>query len=161
MSTVQSSRKSLSYEQQKDLLLIETKSKEKIEQKKIEAMFEIEKEKLELERYKLDLIKAGKLSKEARRWSTEGNEDDWHYFDVVTNVRPKFDEKDIDTFFSLFEWVADIRAWPNSARTLLLQCVFTGRAQEVFASLNTQDSENYDCVKSAVLNAYELVPGSI
>ncbi len=101
VSTVQSSRKSLSYEQQKDLLLIETKSKEKIEQKKIEAMFEIEKEKLELERYKLDLIKAGKLSKEARRWSTEGNEDDWHDFDVVTNLRlvPKFDEKDIDTFF--------------------------------------------------------------
>ncbi len=43
-------------------------------------MYEIEKGKLELERYKLDLIKAGKLSKEARRWSAEGNEDDCHDF---------------------------------------------------------------------------------
>lgn len=37
-STVQASRMSLSYEQQKDLLLIETQSKEKIEQQKIEEM---------------------------------------------------------------------------------------------------------------------------
>ncbi len=46
MSTVQSSRISLSYEQQKYLILIETKSKEKIEQEKIEAIYEIEKAKL-------------------------------------------------------------------------------------------------------------------
>ncbi len=39
-----------------------------------------------------------------------------------------------------------------------MQCVFTGRAQEAFSCLNTQDSENYDCVKSAVLKACELVP---
>lgn len=78
---------------------------------------------------------------------------------MVTNLRlvPKFDEKDIDTFFSLFERVADTRGWPDSAHTLLLQCVFTGRAQEVLLSLSTQDSGNYDCVKSAVLKAYELV----
>lgn len=123
-------------------------------------MYEIEKGKLELERYKLDLMKAGKFSKEARRLSAEGNEDDWHDFDVVTNLRlvPNFDEKDIDTFFSLFERVADARRWPDSVRTLLLQCVFTGRAQEVFPSLDTRDSENYDCVKLAILKAYELVP---
>ncbi len=46
VSTVQSSRISLSYEQQKYLILIETKSKEKIEQEKIEAIYEIEKAKL-------------------------------------------------------------------------------------------------------------------
>lgn len=88
---------------------------------------------MELERYKLDLINAGKGSREAGRLS-EDREHDLLDFDVVTNLKlvPKFDEREIDTFFSLFERVAGTRGWSDSERVLLLQCVFTGRAQEVF-----------------------------
>jgi len=43
-------------------------------------------------------------------------------------------------------------------RTLLLQCVFTGKAQEVFSSLSVRNSGSYHLVKAAVLKAYELVP---
>uniref|UniRef100_A0A8D0D8B5 SCAN box domain-containing protein n=1 Tax=Sander lucioperca TaxID=283035 RepID=A0A8D0D8B5_SANLU len=40
----------------------------------------------------------------------------------------------------------------------MLQCVLTGRAQEAYSSLNTEDSSGYATIKSAVLKAYELVP---
>lgn len=84
VSTVQTSRMYLTYEQQKDLLLIEMKFKEKIEQQKIEARHDIENKRLELERYKLDLINAGKISRGARRSSGEGSDQDLLDFDVVT-----------------------------------------------------------------------------
>lgn len=71
---------------------------------------------------------------------------------------PKFSESDPDTFFLLFERLADARSWPNSARALLLQCVVTGKAQEAFTALSAGDSQDYDKVKSAVLKAYERVP---
>ncbi len=52
-------------------------------------------------------------------------------FDVVTNMRliPRFDEKDVERFFLLFERVADARNWPDGERTFMLQSVFTGKAQ--------------------------------
>ncbi|XP_027132202.1 uncharacterized protein LOC113745020 isoform X1 [Larimichthys crocea] len=71
---------------------------------------------------------------------------------------PKVSEKDPESFFSLFERVAEVRNWPESARTLMLQCVLTGRAQEAYAALNDTESKSYSAVKSAVLRAYELVP---
>merc|ERR1712208_24059 len=58
----------------------------------------------------------------------------------------------------MFERVANVRKWPDSVRTLLLQCVLTGRAQEVYAAMSVADSQNYARVKTAVLKAFELVP---
>ena len=62
-------------------------------------------------------------------------------FDVLGNLQllPKFNEKDPETFFSLFECVAASIKWPESACTLMLQCVLTGRAQEVYSSLSFVD----------------------
>lgn len=53
-------------------------------------------------------------------------------FDVAMSLRlvPQFCESDPDTFFLLFERVAEIRVWSDVERTLLLQCVLTGKAQE-------------------------------
>lgn len=81
-------------------------------------------------------------------------------FDTAGKLRlmPKFNERDPDTFFSLFERIAEARGWPNKERTLLLQCVLTGRAQEVYSSLPLSDCNDYDIVKAAVLKSYELVP---
>uniref|UniRef100_A0A667WFT4 SCAN box domain-containing protein n=1 Tax=Myripristis murdjan TaxID=586833 RepID=A0A667WFT4_9TELE len=52
----------------------------------------------------------------------------------------------------------DSRDWPDADRTLLLQCVFTGKAQEAYSALSSEDCKVYEKVKSAVLKAYELVP---
>lgn len=71
---------------------------------------------------------------------------------------PKFNEKNPDIFFVLFEHLAEAENWSDVEWTLLLQCVFTGKAQEVFLALTVADSGNYQLVKAAVLKAYKLVP---
>ena len=55
-------------------------------------------------------------------------------FDVGKNISlvPNFSEKNI---LSHFERVATTFEWPKDAWTLLLQCVLTGKAQEVYSSL--------------------------
>lgn len=45
----------------------------------------------------------------------------------------------------------------NEERTLLLKCVFVGKAQVTFASLSKSDCVEYEKV-TAVLRAYKLVP---
>lgn len=89
------------------------------------------------------------------------------HFDVSRNLRllSKFTEKYLDLFFYLFERVAHSRAWPDADRTLMLQCVFTGKAQEAYSSLSAIDNTDYVKVntdyvkvKTAVLQAYVLVP---
>ncbi len=79
---------------------------------------------------------------------------------MANNVKlsPKFSETDVDTFFCLFERLADVMKWPENEQTLLLQCVLTGKAQKAYSSLSVHDSQKYLKVKDAVLKAYELVP---
>lgn len=81
-------------------------------------------------------------------------------FDVSQNLRllPKFDESDPDTYFTLFDRIAEARAWSDLDMTMLLQCALTGKAREAFSALSVADSKVYAKVKSAVLKVYELVP---
>ena len=71
---------------------------------------------------------------------------------------PKFNEREIEVFFSLFERLADARGWVDFHCTILLHFVFTGRAQEALSSSSAADSAVYAKVKGVVLKAYELVP---
>lgn len=43
-------------------------------------------------------------------------------FDVVSNLKllPKFNERDLDVFFSLFESIAEERNWPVVDRVVML-----------------------------------------
>ncbi|XP_059405759.1 uncharacterized protein LOC132140794 [Carassius carassius] len=149
----------LTFEQQKQLLLIQNEMKEKMleAQNRVEmSKIQLQQQQLDLERCRLDLIREGKLV------VMGGVDRDLTSckFDVVTNMRliPRFDEKDVERFFLLFEHVADARKWPDEERTLMLQPVFTGKAQEAYASLSVEDANDYLTVKNAVLRAYELVP---
>lgn len=156
------------FKQQKEVLKLQLEH-DKMRQVEIEKQLAIEKlrfqteqAKLQLQQYKLDLMKSGKLigdgSFEVDASSCFPGSPDC--FDVLGNLRllPKFSEKDPETFFSLFEHVAETRKWPESALPLMLQCALTGRAQEAYSALSVSDSQNYCLVKSAVLKAYELVP---
>ncbi|XP_013855442.1 uncharacterized protein LOC106511236, partial [Austrofundulus limnaeus] len=110
--------------------------------------------KIHLESEKLSLIKEGKMSE-------SGNvESHGKHFDILNDLRlvPKFDEKDVDVFFTLFERIADTRGWTGPDRAVLLQCVLVGRAQEAFSMLSSSDCENYATVKATILKTYELVP---
>ncbi len=81
-------------------------------------------------------------------------------FYTAANLRlvPKFNERDPDTLFILFEWIAEARGWPSKECTPLLQCVLTGKALEMYSALSLSDCKHYDTVKTAILKAYELVP---
>lgn len=155
---------SLSFEQQRDLMLLE------IERAKLNR--EVEIRRLEVEAMRFQLIGEGKLGGSFVGLNVSGKKG----LDVANNVKllPKFSETDVDTFFSLFERLADVMKWPDNEQTLLfiafiaccsdfvvhqlIQCVLTGKAQKAYSSLSVHDSQNYFKVKDAVLKAYELVP---
>ena len=145
----------LSFEQQKDLLLLTQKHELQLEEMKQRT----ELVKLELQNKKLRLIQEGV-------WPGSADiEDPVNHsgppsFDITRNLclLPKFNEKDPDSFFSLFERIADSRQWPEDDQALMLQCVLTGKAQEAYSALSADDCKSYKLVKSAVLKAYELVP---
>lgn len=84
----------------------------------------------------------------------------WRDFDIAKNIRlvPPYSEKDVDRYFAHFERVATTLQWPKEVWPLMLQCVFTGKAQEVFVALSDEQARQYDVVKRVILHAYELVP---
>ncbi len=139
---------SLSFEQQRDLMLLE------IEKTKLNR--EVEIRRLEVEAMRFQLIGEGKLGGSFVGLNVSGKKG----LDVANNVKllPKFSETDVDKFFCLFEHLADVMKWPENEQTLLLQCVLTGKAQKAYSSLSVHDSQKYLKVKDAVLKAYELVP---
>ena len=102
----------------------------------------------------MSLVREGKLS--AGDDASRNSSDE---FDVLGNLRllPKFSERDRESFFSLFERVANVRNWPESARTLM-QCVLSSRAKGAYSALSDVESKSYSSVKSAVLRTCELVP---
>uniref|UniRef100_A0AAY4DAZ5 SCAN box domain-containing protein n=1 Tax=Denticeps clupeoides TaxID=299321 RepID=A0AAY4DAZ5_9TELE len=81
-------------------------------------------------------------------------------FDVSRNISlvPPFNEREVEKYFSHFERVAITLKWPTAVWSLSLQCVLSGKAQEVYSALTVEQSSDYSTVKTAILNAYELVP---
>ena len=80
-------------------------------------------------------------------------------YDVRRQVAlPPFREAEVDAYFITFERLAAALLWPKDIWTTLLQCKFTGKAQDVIASLSLEVGLDYDLVKTAVLHAYELMP---
>lgn len=93
-----------------------------------------------------------------RSSSTDVFQSDVFDIDKCIRLVPPFNEHDVDKYFTLLERVANTLKWPRNVWSLLLLCVFTGKAQEAYASLSPELSLNYDKVKTAVLRAYEVVP---
>ncbi|KAJ8035481.1 hypothetical protein HOLleu_22725 [Holothuria leucospilota] len=81
-------------------------------------------------------------------------------FDVSKHVKfvPKFQEDNVEKFFNHFKKLGEQLKWPRDKWSILTQSNFTGKAQEVYSALSIEDSMNYDKVKRAILQAYELVP---
>lgn len=134
-----------SFEQRKELMLLE------LEKAKLNR--EVEIHKLEVEVLRFQLISEGKLGNGGAASPEIG-------CDVSSNIRllPKFNEDDVDTFFSLFERLANMMKWPEKDQTVMLQCVLTGKAQKAISALSAQEGQKYQKIKGAVLRAYELVP---
>lgn len=57
-----------------------------------------------------------------------------------------------------FEKIAENIKWPKAHWPILLQSVLTGKARDVFTQLTVEQAQDYDCLKAAILRAYEMVP---
>ena len=81
-------------------------------------------------------------------------------FDLRKNARlvPPFNESEVEKYFQHFERVAQNLRWPTDQWPLLLQSVLKGKAQEAYTALPISECVDYNCVKNAILKAYELVP---
>lgn len=147
----------LTFEQQKELLLLQLAHDKETFQLELEQKIVVERLRRDTEQVKLEMVRDGRLSGDFLRGEEYpvGSKSS----DLVANLRlvPKFNEQDPDVFFSMFERVAETRAWSDSEQILLLQSVLTGKAQEAYVSLR-RDNLAYREVKAAVLKAFELVP---
>ena len=184
-SSVITQSTALTFEQQKELLLLQMEHErlkhrveiEKSEKRRSEVERELafgklrydaatEQARIRLEHESLRLDREDKLDMKAGHGLAEevssGVRFSCSQFDIIGNLRlvPRFNERDPEIFFSLFERVADARGWPDVDRTTMLQCVLTGKAQEAYSALSVTSSICYDSVKAAVLKAYEMVPES-
>ena len=98
-----------------------------------------------------------RMEYESRKWSQAVPRDGFQVSRYIKMV-PDFTGKEVEKYFPNFERVAITLEWPKQYWTLLLQCVLKGRAQEVYSVLPLEDSADYDKVKAAILDAYQLVP---
>ena len=114
-----------------------------------------EKEKLELE-IRLAQIKQKRDGSADSSTSLSNDHHSWGAW--TTKLIPHFDEEDVGKFFRSFEKVANQLGWHRETWSVLVQSMFRGRAQLAYSSLNDEDSADYEKVKVAVLNAYEMVP---
>ncbi|XP_067244679.1 uncharacterized protein [Chanodichthys erythropterus] len=124
--------------------------------RKLEQQLSVRKLELELEREREDrAFQIKKLELELAAKKAEAPQIDMPFaeshssadydpvFDVHKNVRlvPPFSEKEIEKYFYHFERVALSLKWPRKFWTLMLQCVFTGKAREVYSALSLEQSD--------------------
>ncbi|XP_061744139.1 uncharacterized protein LOC133543542 [Nerophis ophidion] len=124
------------------------KFEKEMDLKKGEMDLTVQLEKIKIEQDRLKLMSEGKIS-----GNLSGSS-----MDSMVKYVPKFDERDPDVFFSLFEQMASDKKWSEEDRTVLLQTVLVGRAREAYLALTPVDRHKYAEVKKAVLKCYELNP---
>lgn len=81
-------------------------------------------------------------------------------FDVIKWLKtiPKFDEENVNIFFTSFENLAAMHKWPADQWITLIHGALTVWALEIFSTLSPTQCTNYSTVKSAVLEGYQKVP---
>ena len=116
-----------------------------LEQKRLDTELEIEKMKRqerqeeresELQREKLRLVAEGKMRDTVNEDSGSGI---GGIISSMIKFLPKFNDRDPDIFFSLFEGIAEERNWSDLERILLLQTVLSGRAQDAYVALSVTE----------------------
>ena len=132
----------LSFEQHKELLEIQLQTKVELDKLRLNSdmRVKIELEKLHLAQPRNEGVVGG------RRPDNIGD---------MVRLLPKFNEKDPDVFFSLFESLAEERGWSDADRTSLIQSVLPPSSRRLSSTVTCR-KKVYATVKSAILWAYEL-----
>ncbi|KAL2095958.1 hypothetical protein ACEWY4_008106 [Coilia grayii] len=146
LETKLSQSTNLSFDQQKELLVMQHNLL--MEKRRLEAdEWEKDQQDRAVEREKLRLAAEGRLGSASSPLGLAN----------MVKFLPKFDERDPDVFFSLFENVACDQRWSDEDKVLLLQTVLIGRSQQAFIALSPSERRNYQAVKEAVLKCYKLI----
>ena len=98
-----------------------------------------------------------RLEREGANTPSSSQADSFWLTEQVRMV-PRFNEKEVDTYFTSFENIAVQIGWPEDQWTLLLHRVLEGKALTVYTALSFEDQRSYPQVKDAIQRAYELVP---
>ncbi len=70
----------------------------------------------------------------------------------------RFDDREVEKYFLIFEKVAESMEWPRDMYCLFLQSVLTGKVKDIYCALSTAQCADYGLVKERILQAYEMVP---
>ena len=99
----------LTFEQQRELMQL--RFEHDLQMQRSSDRREEARRELELQVFRLELIREGKLS-------GDGNPTAARACDIAGSLRlvPKFNEQDPDVFLTLFEWVAELREWSDADR---------------------------------------------
>lgn len=65
-------------------------------------------------------------------------------------------EDDIENFISTFEWIATQQGWEKELWGPQLAGLLTGKARAAFTSLSVDDTADYDKIKYAIYQQYEV-----
>ena len=86
------------------------------------------------------------------------NEDSRNKFDIFKCIKlvPIFDESDPDEFFTQFEKLAVGFEWPEEKWSILIQHNLTGKGRSTYNSILSEQQSDYNFVKRAILDSYEV-----
>ena len=85
--------------------------------------------------------------------STTGTRAPTFKVEAAVKLVPRFNENDVESFLLSFE-----NEWPVEKYAAMLQAHLSGKALKVFTELTTEQCQNYDTLKAALLTAYSVVP---
>lgn len=141
----------LTFDEQKQLLQMQLDQRklemaQELEQRRIEVVERERDRVLEMERLRHtehEQEQARELERTRLKWEAEGRggggATQHSGLGSMIKFLPKFNERDPDVFFSLFENVAADQNWSSGNKTLLLQTVLIGCAQEAFVALSFEE----------------------
>ena len=80
--------------------------------------------------------------------------------DLACKLLPRFTPDAIEDYLVAFERTAQLNKWPDSELCSILQSQLTGKGLKVFSELTLTEAREYNRVKRAILDAYQLTPQS-
>ena len=151
----------LSYEQQVRLAELQLQNALLIERERVRLMAEHAELSSKLQADQLKQLHVNKmeelnLQRTNNTNSTQVNNN--FRVDIAIRLAPKFDERDIDLFFTNFEKVAACNQLDKINWCAILQPLLIGKAARAFFKLSVSEANDYDVLKLNVLKAYEHVP---
>lgn len=128
----------------------DTLTTEPVQDARADSLYQLEMAKVEVERIKAE--------NERLRLSLSINGASQFKLSQAVKFVPHFNEEEPEWFFTHFERTAQLHGWPKDQWVLLVDTVLVGRAQEVFSAIDASHVNDYEYVKTAVLNVYKKVP---